>query len=248
MGLAHTIGGSAAPNRSGCWVLYTMEGSQNGGAFPQENDPGLPAVEGGRFTSLGAYGEHTGAHWKDFTSRLDGLELGEGEKARILGGAIAAFRTFEGIMGSLYPYMESDLCYHVTAVNPEAGQPRHAPDPGRDRPGPACRGKGLEEMPLSGGAFRGPGKKIHRKRQLLAFDAHPPAPSRHPQEHLLVEPLFVAGDPRRHPGNPPGDILSLFREAGSLKTGEAADLERIFQELKAARRRMVTEDLERADA
>ena len=102
-------------------ALYVLEGSQNGGLLLKQAYARCLGVPPDRLSYFGCYGNGTATHWDSFGALLDALAIPPAAATQLVQYAVRGFERLEGIFAALYPYRESDLKYHVAAVNFEAG-------------------------------------------------------------------------------------------------------------------------------
>jgi heme oxygenase len=119
--------GSASHSLVG--ALYVLEGSQNGAAALTRSYAACLCVPNEDLSYFWCYGKETAAHWKMFTAHLNALSLDDKSAKQIVKSATRCFERMTEFCSTLYPYAESDLKYHVTAVNFEAGDHAMPQDP-----------------------------------------------------------------------------------------------------------------------
>lgn len=102
-------------------VLYVLEGSQSGGVQLKQLYAQVLGVQPDALTYFGFYGNQTRSKWRSFTEKLAVLHLTPEQTASVIAAATTSFESIETILRALYPYSDNDLVFHVSALNPEAG-------------------------------------------------------------------------------------------------------------------------------
>ena len=110
-------------------VLYVLEGSQRGGVALKQAYARCLGLRADQLSYFGCYGGGTAAHWRSFVKILNALGLDAQQDRKVIDAAIRCFERLEKIGAALYPYSDSGLRHHVTAINFEAGDHAMPQDP-----------------------------------------------------------------------------------------------------------------------
>ena len=110
-------------------VLYVLEGSQNGGLVLKQAYARCLGLRPDRLSYFGCYAGATAARWQAFGKTLNALGLDDDQESKVAGAAIRCFGRLAAICAALYPYSDTGLRHHVTAINFEAGDHAMPQDP-----------------------------------------------------------------------------------------------------------------------
>jgi len=110
-------------------ALYVLEGSQNGGIVLKRAYARCLDLDESQLSYFGCYGRDTAAHWRTFRDLLNSLALEDESSKKVVRSAIQCFERLKTICAALYPYPNTGLKHHVTAINFEAGNHAMPQDP-----------------------------------------------------------------------------------------------------------------------
>ena len=110
-------------------VLYVLEGSQQGGIVLKHAYVRCLHPREQPLSYFGCYGRDTAAHWRTFRTMLNALGAGAEQSEQVERSAIRCFERLIEFCAALYPHADSDVAYHVAAVNFEAGNHSMPQDP-----------------------------------------------------------------------------------------------------------------------
>lgn len=240
--LAQAIREKSAPDPF--WLagfLYTLEGSQNGGLFLKKMIQECPGQL--ELTCLGAYGPNTGTQWKAFTSGLDELELSEQETRQVEAGALAAFEGFEKIMRPLHPYTVADLRYHVSAVNPEAGNHATPQTPEEIELAAEAGRRAWAKYPYLQARFAERGKRFTGSDSCWLLTLVPlPLPAIRKNVYWLRDLLSVRGIPGMILETHLGEMRDLLHQTWPERKETFTNFDLVLHELAEERRARINED------
>jgi heme oxygenase len=110
-------------------VLYVLEGSQNGGTILKKIYAHCLELPLEDLTYFGCYGPRTASVWKSFVEKLNSLSLKKEDLNKVVNAAVLSFEWLEKIISALYPFSEESLAFHISTINPEAGDHSIPQDP-----------------------------------------------------------------------------------------------------------------------
>lgn len=100
--------------------LYVMEGSLNG-SEQIKNQIEIRLLRNDVTHYLKAYGSDAKNKWKEFGSIIDSEKFDDEEKSVIIRSSLQLFRGLNSLFQSISGIKDPDAQYHITSVNPEAG-------------------------------------------------------------------------------------------------------------------------------
>ena len=101
--------------------LYVLEGSTLGNRMHRPDISATFHLNGSGCRYYSSYQEHVQGHWNQFSEKMNGALNDPSLHDRVVEAAHEAFEGLDVLYKALYPLEKNEKFFHVTRINPEAG-------------------------------------------------------------------------------------------------------------------------------